>query len=175
MTFNVPDKHCSLLWSLWCKNVKWLSGFRTHYCPPLWMFTCSSSAQLIKQEYVCVCVCVCTPYLSVETIKLSVHYQCCEPLPLHDNTRNSACTSCLIHCSYHTSQTSHDQLLLPVSQVTKLGKKHVGDGAEVLFCFILTELHEDQLSVSDIGRAANHQSSFLWKWSWQLESSFLTN
>ncbi len=146
--------------------VSWLVCWSVHKILQIWHE---------GQMCVCVCVCVCTPHLSVETIKLSVHYRCCEPLPLHDNTRNSACTSCLTHCSYHTTQTSHDQLLLPVSQVTKLGKKHVGDGAEVLFCFILTELHEDQLSVSDIGRAANHQSSFLWKWSWQLESSFLTN
>ena len=53
-------------------------------------------------------------------------------------------------------------LQLPVSQVTKLGEKHVGDGTEVLFCFIVTELHEDQLLVSDVRGTADHQSSFLW-------------
>lgn len=52
-------------------------------------------------------------------------------------------------------------LLLPASQVTKLGKKHVGDGAEVLFCLIMTELHEDQLLVSDIRRTSDHQSGLL--------------
>ncbi len=59
------------------------------------------------------------------------------------------CTSCMTF-SCHSSQMSQDQDSLPVSQVTKLGKEHVSDGTEVLFCFILTELHEDQLFVSDV-------------------------
>lgn len=50
---------------------------------------------------------------------------------------------------------------LPVNQVLKLGKKHVSDGAEVLLRLILTELHEDQLLVPDIRRAADHQSCSL--------------
>lgn len=55
---------------------------------------------------------------------------------------------------------------LPVNQVAELRKKHVRNGTEVLLRFILTELHEDQLFVSDIRRATDHQSSFLqhkWK------------
>lgn len=70
----------------------------------------------------------------------------------------------MIYSSYDdTNQTSQDQQLqLPVSQITKLGKKHVSDGTEVLFGFILTELHEDQLFVSDVRWASDHQSSFLW-------------
>lgn len=51
---------------------------------------------------------------------------------------------------------------LPLNQVTKLSEKHVGDAAEVLLCCVATELHEDQLFVSDISRTTDHQSLGLW-------------
>lgn len=45
----------------------------------------------------------------------------------------------------------------PVGQVTEAGKNHVRDGAEVETCLVAAELHEDQLFLPDIGRAAHHQ------------------
>lgn len=61
-------------------------------------------------------------------------------------------------CRHRSSCAS---LRSPVSQVAKAGENHVGDGAEVLRCFVTAELHEDQLFVSDVRWAAHHQSSFL--------------
>lgn len=60
-----------------------------------------------------------------------------------------------------TRPVSHRQL--PVNQVTEISEKHVSDGAEVLFCFIVAELHEDHLFVSDVLLAADHHGSFLWE------------
>lgn len=51
--------------------------------------------------------------------------------------------------------------LSPDHQVAKVGEQHVGDGAEVLLRLVVTELHEDQLLVPDVGRAFHHQSFFL--------------
>lgn len=53
------------------------------------------------------------------------------------------------------------RFICTVGQVAELGEQHVSDGAEIFLCLVVTELHEDQLFVSHVGRTAHHQSSFL--------------
>lgn len=84
---------------------------------------------------------------------------CVVKLTPETESANPLCVTLSIKPVRH--QQINTCLRLPVSQVTKLSKKHVSDSAEVLSCFITTELQKDQLFVSDVRRATDHQSSFL--------------
>lgn len=103
---------------------------------------------------------------------------CFRPLPLSQSKTKQE--KVFAKATWHASAISpsqqtftasiHRRLLLPLIQVAVLGEKHVSDGAEVLLCFVVAELHEDQLFLSDFRRPADHHSFFLW---WEKSASSL--